>query len=43
MILSCNNISKSFGTDIIIKSCSFNIEDHEKLPLLESMVPVNLL
>lgn len=30
MILSCNNISKSFGTDVIIKSCSFNIEDHEK-------------
>lgn len=29
MILSCNNISKSFGTDVIIKSCSFNIEDHE--------------
>ena len=24
MILSCNNISKSFGTDVIIKSCSFN-------------------
>ena len=29
MILSCNNISKSFGTDVIIKSCSFNIEEHE--------------
>ena len=34
MILSCNNISKSFGTDIIIKSCSFNIEDHEKAALV---------
>ena len=34
MILSCNNISKSFGTDVIIKSCSFNIEDHEKAALV---------
>ena len=34
MILSCNNISKSFGTDIIIKSCSFNIEDHEKAAIV---------
>ena len=34
MILSCNNISKSFGTDVIIKSCSFNIEDHEKASIV---------
>ena len=34
MILSCNNISKSFGTYIIIKSCSFNIEDHEKAAIV---------
>lgn len=34
MILSCNNISKSFGTDVIIKSCSFNIEDHEKATIV---------
>ena len=34
MILSCNNISKSLGTDIIIKSCSFNIEDHEKAAIV---------
>lgn len=34
MILSCNNISKSFGTDIIIKSCSFNIEAHEKAAIV---------
>lgn len=34
MILSCNNISKSFGTDIIIKSCSFNMEDHEKAAIV---------
>ena len=34
MILSCNNISKSFGPDIIIKSCSFNIEDHEKAAIV---------
>ena len=34
MILSCNNISKSFGTDICIKSCSFNIEDHERAAIV---------
>ena len=34
MILSCNNISKSFGTDVIIKSFSFNIEDHEKAAIV---------
>lgn len=34
MILSCNNISKSFGTYVIIKSCSFNIEDHEKAAIV---------
>ena len=34
MILSCNSISKSFGTDVIIKSCSFNIEDHEKAAIV---------
>lgn len=34
MILSCNNISKSFRTDVIIKSCSFNIEDHEKAAIV---------
>lgn len=34
MILSCNNISKSFGTDVIIKSRSFNIEDHEKAAIV---------
>ena len=30
MILSCQNISKSFGTNAIIKQASFHIEEHEK-------------
>ena len=30
MILSCHNISKAFGTDEILKSASFHIEEHEK-------------
>lgn len=30
MILSCQNISKSFGTDVILKQASFHIEEHEK-------------
>lgn len=34
MILSCNHLSKAFGTDIIIKDCSFNIENHEKAAII---------
>lgn len=30
MILSCSNISKAFGSNEILKSASFHIEDHEK-------------
>ena len=30
MILSCQNITKSFGTDVILSGGSFHIEDHEK-------------
>ena len=31
MILSCQNIVKSFGTDVIIKGGSFHIEENERL------------
>ena len=34
MILSCNNICKSFGSDDIIKNASFHIEDHEKAAIV---------
>ena len=30
MILSCSNISKSFGKKHILKQVSFHLEDHEK-------------
>ncbi len=30
MILSCHAVSKAFGTDVILKSASFHIEDREK-------------
>ena len=30
MILSCSNISKSFGSDMILENVSFHIEEHEK-------------
>ena len=30
MILSCQNINKAFGTDVILKNASFHIEDREK-------------
>ena len=30
MILSCQNISEAFGTDVILKNASFHIEDREK-------------
>ncbi len=34
MILSCQNISKSFGTDVILSGASFHIEDHEKAAIV---------
>lgn len=34
MILSCQNIVKSFGTDVIIKGGSFHIEEHEKAAIV---------
>ncbi len=34
MILSCQNISKSFGTTEILKGASFHIEAHEKSALI---------
>lgn len=30
MILSCNNISKAFGSEVILESISFHIEEQEK-------------
>ena len=36
MILSCQNISKSFGTNAIIKQASFHIEEHEKAAITGS-------
>ena len=34
MILSCNNISKTFGTDAILSDCSFQIEEREKAAIV---------
>lgn len=34
MILSCSHIEKSFGTDRIIKDCSFHIEEREKAAII---------
>ncbi len=34
MILACHNISKAFGEQIIVKSGSFHIEEHEKAALI---------
>ncbi len=34
MILSCQNISKSFGTDVILKQASFHMEEHEKAAIV---------
>ncbi|MDD3279361.1 MAG: ATP-binding cassette domain-containing protein [Lachnospiraceae bacterium] len=34
MILSCQNITKSFGTNTIIRQASFHLEDHEKAALI---------
>ena len=34
MVLSCSHISKSFGTDEIIKDATFNIDDREKAAII---------
>ncbi|MBQ8305563.1 MAG: ABC-F family ATP-binding cassette domain-containing protein [Blautia sp.] len=34
MILSCQNLSKSFGEQVILRDASFHIEDHEKAALI---------
>lgn len=34
MILSCANICKSFGTDIILSNISFHINEHEKVAIV---------
>ena len=34
MVLACNNISKSFGIDEIIKNASFNIDEREKAAIV---------
>lgn len=34
MILSCNNITKTFGTDAILSDCSFHIEEREKAAIV---------
>lgn len=34
MILSCNNITKTFGTDAILSDCSFHIEEREKTAIV---------
>ncbi len=34
MILSCNNIGKAFGSDVILDQVSFHIEEHEKAAIV---------
>lgn len=34
MILSCNSITKTFGTDTILSDCSFHIEEREKAAIV---------
>ena len=34
MILALNNVSKSFGTDVILENISFHIEEKEKLGIV---------
>ncbi|MDO5416381.1 MAG: ABC-F family ATP-binding cassette domain-containing protein [Lachnospiraceae bacterium] len=34
MILSCSNLSKSFGSDTILQEVSFHIEEHEKAAIV---------
>lgn len=38
MILSCQNINKSFVTDDVLKDVSFHLEEREKAALIGPMV-----
>ena len=40
MILSCQQISLAFGTEVILDKISFHIEEHEKTAIA-LMVPEN--
>lgn len=34
MILDCQNISKAFGTNVILDNVSFHLEDKEKMAIV---------
>ena len=34
MILACQNISKSFGVEPVIRNVSFHVEDQEKVAIV---------
>ena len=34
IVLSCNNISKSYGIDEILKNISFTVENRDKIGLI---------
>lgn len=34
MILACNNISKAFGTEVVLSNISFHINEHEKMAIV---------
>ncbi len=34
MLLSCNNINKSFGIDVVLENISFNIDEKEKVAIV---------
>lgn len=34
MILACQSISKSFGTDAVLKQVSFHVEEYEKVAVV---------
>ena len=36
MILSCNNIGKTFGTNVVLSNVSFHINEHEKMAIVGS-------
>ena len=34
MILACQNVSKAFGTEEIVKNASFHVQEHEKVAIV---------
>ena len=43
IVLSCNNLNKSFGIDSILENVNFTVNEYDKIGIIELMVREKLL